>query len=71
MKRLSVKLDSLEQTAKHWVGQSKQGVYLGKETIGRLSSSLDQGHEGRICEVLQEDGCSSMYKDFTVCFLLI
>jgi hypothetical protein len=27
----------------------------------RLSLSLNQGHEGRIHEVLQEDGCSSMY----------
>ncbi len=27
----------------------------------RLSLSLNVGHEGRIREVLQEDGCSSMY----------
>ncbi len=67
MKGLSVKLDPLEQTAKYWVGQSKQGIYLGKETNRRLSLSLDWGHEGGIREVLQEDGRSSMYKVITVC----
>jgi hypothetical protein len=41
---------------------------LGKGTIGRLSLSLDRGHEGHIREVLQEDGCLSMYKFLTVCF---
>jgi hypothetical protein len=48
MKGLSVKLDPLEQTARYWVGQSKQGIYLGKGTNRRLSSSLIRGHEGRI-----------------------
>jgi hypothetical protein len=32
-----------------------------RETRRRLSLSLQWGHEGHICEVLQEDGCSSMY----------
>jgi hypothetical protein len=68
MKGLSVKLDPLEQTARNWVGQSKQGIYLGKRTNRRLSLSLEQGHEGRIREVIQEDGRSSMYKVITVCF---
>jgi hypothetical protein len=52
----------LEQTARKWVGQSKQEIYLGKGTSKRLSSTLDLGHEGCICKVLQEDGCSSMDK---------
>jgi hypothetical protein len=50
-----VKPNPLEQ-----VGQSKQGIHLGRKTNRRLSLSLDRGHEGRIREVLQEDGCSSM-----------
>jgi hypothetical protein len=29
-----------------------------------LSLSLERGHEGRIREVLQEDGCSSMYSNY-------
>jgi hypothetical protein len=61
MKGLSVKLDPFEQIARYWVGQSKQGIYLGKRTNRRLSLTLDRGHEGHICEVLQEDGRSSMY----------
>jgi hypothetical protein len=28
-----------------------------------LSLSLERGHEGRICAVLQEDRCSSMYNN--------
>ncbi len=43
-------------------GRDKQGIYLGGRTSKRLSLSLERGHEGRNCEVLQEDGCSSMYK---------
>jgi hypothetical protein len=62
MKGLSVEPDPLEQTARYWVGQGKQGIYLRRRTKRRLSLSLDQGHEGRIHEVLQGDGCSSMYK---------
>jgi hypothetical protein len=71
MKGLSVKLYSLEQTARCRVGQSKQGIYLGNRTNRRLSSSLDRGHEGCIREVFQEEGCSSMYKIKTVCFRAI
>jgi hypothetical protein len=44
------------------VGQGKQGIHLRRRANGRLSLSLDQGHEGHIHEVLQEDSCSSMYK---------
>jgi hypothetical protein len=33
-----------------------------KESNKSLSSILDRGHEGRIREVLQENGHSSMYK---------
>jgi hypothetical protein len=33
-----------------------------KESNKSLSSILDWGHEGHIREVLQEDGCLSMYK---------
>jgi hypothetical protein len=66
MKWLSLKHDPLEQTARCWVGQSKQGMYLGNRTNRRLRSSLDWGHEGCIHEVLQEEGRSSMYKIITV-----
>jgi hypothetical protein len=62
MKGLSVKPDPLEQTARYWMGQGKQGIHLERETSRRLSLSLDRGHEGRICQVLQGDGCSSMYE---------
>jgi hypothetical protein len=41
----------------------------GKARKG-LSSSLKRGHEGRIREVLQEDGCSSMYSNCYV-FILV
>jgi hypothetical protein len=49
---------------------------FGEGDQGELSLSLDQGHEGRIREVLQENSCSSMYKSWlcvltcaiTVCF---
>jgi hypothetical protein len=57
-----VKPDPLEQTARYWVGQGKQGIHLRRRTNRRLSLSLDRGHEGCIREVLQEDSCSSMYK---------
>ncbi len=40
----------------------QQELHSGWKTRRRLSLSLDRGHEGRIHEVLQEDGCSSMYK---------
>ncbi len=35
-----------------------------------LSSSLEQGHEGRIREVLQEDGCLSMYSNYYMQILM-
>jgi hypothetical protein len=40
----------------------QQEIHSERETRRRLSLSLDRGHEGRIHKVLQEDGCSSMYK---------
>ncbi len=43
MKGLSGKLDPLEQTARYWVVQSKQRMYLGERTNRRLSLSLDRG----------------------------
>jgi hypothetical protein len=43
------------------VGQSKQEYTWGKRTSKRHSLPLDRGFEGRIREMLQEDGCSSMY----------
>jgi hypothetical protein len=33
-----------------------------REARRKLSLSLEQGREGHIREVLQEDGCSSIYK---------
>jgi hypothetical protein len=62
MKGLSVKSDPLEQTARYWMGQGKQKAHLEREASSRLSLSLDRGYEGRIREMLQEDGCSSMYE---------
>ncbi len=70
MKGFSVKLDPLEQTARHRVGQSKQGLYLGNRTNRRLSTSLDRGHEGCICEVLWEEGRLSKYKNYNCMFLV-
>jgi hypothetical protein len=58
-----VKCEPLEQTARYWVSQSKQENTSGKRSSKRFSLSLDRGHEGHIREVLQEDSCSSMYKD--------
>jgi hypothetical protein len=45
-----------------WTGQ--QDVCSEREARRRLSLSLEWGHEGRIGEVLQEDGCSCMYKSW-------
>jgi hypothetical protein len=62
MKGLSRKPDPLGQTARYWMGRSKQEIHLERETSRKLSLSLDRGQKGRIHEVLQEDGCSNMYK---------
>jgi hypothetical protein len=43
-------------------GPEQTGNTLEKEGQQEAQYSLDQGHEGRIREVLQEDSCSSMYK---------
>jgi hypothetical protein len=37
---------------------------------GSVSLSLQRGHEGNIREVLQEDGCSSMY-NLLLCILSV
>jgi hypothetical protein len=57
MKGLGVKHDPLGQTARYWMSWGKQEIHLESGTSRRISLSLDRGHE-----VLQEDGCSSMYK---------
>ncbi len=57
-----MKYESLEQTARYWVGQDKQGRYMRRRTSRRFSLTPERGHEGRIREVLQEDSRSSMYK---------
>ncbi len=62
MKGLGVKPDPLGQTARYWMSHGKQEIHSERETRRRLSLSLDRGHEGRIREVPQEDGRSSMYK---------
>ncbi len=50
-----MKDELFEQAARYWVGQSKQEIYW-ERTSKRLSSALDGGYEGRIREMLQEDG---------------
>jgi hypothetical protein len=62
MKELDVKPNPLGQTARYWMSHGKQEIHSERETRRRLSPNLDRGNEGRIPEVLQEDGCSSMYK---------
>ncbi len=57
---LSAKYEPLEQTARYWVGLSKQEYTWGKRTSKRHSLTLDRGHEGRIREVLQENGRSNV-----------
>ncbi len=54
----------MKQTARNWVGQDKQGRYMWKRTSKRFSLMRGQGHDGRICEVPQEDSPSSMYKGY-------
>jgi hypothetical protein len=61
-----VKCGPLEQTARYRVGQSKQEYTWGKRSSKRFSLTLDRGHEGHIHKVLQEEGCSSMYKDIAM-----
>jgi hypothetical protein len=57
-----MKIESLGQTARYWVGQDKQERYMWKRTGKRFSLTRARGHDGRIREVLQEDSCSIMYK---------
>jgi hypothetical protein len=56
-----VKHESLEKTARYRVGQDKQGRYMTERISKRFSLTREQDHEGRICEVLHEDSCSSIY----------
>jgi hypothetical protein len=65
-KGLSAKYEPVKQTARFWVGQSKQEYTWGKRTSKRHSLTLDRGHEGRIHELLQDDGRSSMYRTIIV-----
>ncbi len=51
-----VKHELLEQTAKYWVGQHKQGRYMWKRTSKRFSLAWGQGHDGRIREVCKKIG---------------
>jgi hypothetical protein len=55
-----VKHESLEQTARYWVGQDKQEGICGREQA--MQSNLRTSHDRRICELLQESSRSSMYK---------
>jgi hypothetical protein len=57
-----VKHELLEQTARYWVGQDKQGRYMWKRSGQSFSLNRERGHDGCIREVLQEDSRSSMYK---------
>jgi hypothetical protein len=61
-KALGVKPDPLYSKMLGWAWQ--QDAFSGGEARMELTSSLERGHEGRICEVLQENGCSSMYSKY-------
>ncbi len=43
-------------------GPRQTGRMLMKQSSRSLSSTLDWGHEGHICKVLQEDGRSTKYR---------
>ncbi len=57
-----VKHESVEQTARYWVGQDKQRRYLWKRVGKRICLTRGQSQDGRIREVLHESSRSSMYK---------
>jgi hypothetical protein len=59
MKGLSVKPDPSGTNSKIPNEAWQYEIHVEWKAIRRLSLSLDRGHEGRIREVLQEDGCSS------------
>jgi hypothetical protein len=59
---LSLKHEPLEANSKILGGPRQKRRMLIEESGKSLSLTLDRGHEGRIREVLQEDGHSSMYK---------
>jgi hypothetical protein len=52
-----VKLEPLKKTASYWAGR-------GNKMHAHRERPEWRGHEGRICEVLQEDRCSSMYSNY-------
>ncbi len=62
----SAKCEPLKQTARYWVGQSKQEYTGGKRSSKRFSLTLDRGHKGRIREVIQDDSHSSMYSGIAI-----
>ncbi len=77
-----MKHESMEQTARYWVGQDKQERYMWKGTLKRFSLTQERGHDGRIREVLQEDAVSAIKKatpqknvlffsDFSWCFKML
>ncbi len=57
-----MKLESLGQTARYWVGEDKQERYMWKRAGKRFSLTRGRGYDGRIREVLQESSRSSTYK---------
>ncbi len=65
-----MKHESLEQTARYWVGQDKQERYMWKRAGQRFNLTRERGHDRHISEVLQEDSCSSMYKVYDYIIVL-
>jgi hypothetical protein len=59
-KALGVKPDLCNKQQDTGLGMATRCMLMGRGQNG-LSLSPERGHEGRIREVLQEDGCSSMY----------
>ncbi len=51
----------MEVESLEWTARQTRSV-LTRWSSRSLSSTLDRGHEGHICEVLQEDGRSSMHR---------
>jgi hypothetical protein len=65
-----VKHEALEQTARYWVGQDKQGRNMWKRIGEGLSLTRGRGQDGRIREVLQESSRSSMHKVYNIVTVL-
>jgi hypothetical protein len=49
----------------------KQDACLWSEARVGLSQNPERGHQGRICEVLWEDRCSSMYNSYMPCRCIV